>query len=156
MPILDNFKQKMGETARFAVKKGSDKFEITKLNINIGYEEDKVKKIFCDMGKIMFENYINNEGVSEKYIDYCDAVKKIYSNIDVMKLKIRELKAVIECENCKEELDENMTFCFKCGTKQTKKPQSDVKSVDIEDECCGNKDECCDGKKEDTCEDKKE
>ena len=46
MNILDNISKRVSEVAQVAAKKSSEVVEITKLNMSINTEEDKVQKLY--------------------------------------------------------------------------------------------------------------
>jgi hypothetical protein len=127
MTLLDNWKQKFGETARAAAKKSGDLVEITKLNINIGNEEDRIRKVYYDIGRIVYDGYNDGDELSLKLKNHCEKIKLYEANIEEMKKKVRELKDVKECVNCRAELDELMVYCFKCGEKQPENKDEEEK-----------------------------
>ena len=43
MSVLDNFTRKVSDTAKAAAKKSGNVVELTRLNMNIGAEEEKIK-----------------------------------------------------------------------------------------------------------------
>jgi predicted RNA-binding Zn-ribbon protein involved in translation (DUF1610 family) len=117
---MDNFeslKQKFTDTAKFLVKKSNDLAEITKININISTEEDKIKKVYYEIGKAIYKSYRSNES-DEKYKSECEKIRLYEKNIEEMKKKIRDIKSIKVCDTCGSELEDEMGFCFKCGNKQ--------------------------------------
>ena len=118
MSVLDNFTKKVTDTARAAAKKSGSVVEVTRLNMNVGAEEEKVRKIYTDMGKQLYEDYTEGKIVGEKLLAYCEKIDDIIRNIDEMREKVLELKNVKACPNCGMVLDIEMTYCYKCGKKQ--------------------------------------
>ena len=57
---------------------------------------------------------MSDEGIAEA----CEVIKDMERNIAEMKSRILNLKKIKECAGCKEILDIDMPFCFKCGIKQ--------------------------------------
>lgn len=118
MSVLDNITRKVTDTAKAAAKKSGSVVEVTKLNMNINAEEDKVRKIYSDMGKQLYEDYTEGKSVGEKLLEHCIKIDEIITNIDEMREKILELRNVKACPNCGMELDIEMDYCYKCGRKQ--------------------------------------
>lgn len=118
MSVLDNITKRVTDTAKAAAKKSGSIVEVTRLNMNIGAEEEKVRKVYADIGKQLYEDYTEGKIVGEKLLDYCAKIDEIISNIDGMREKVLELRNVKACPNCGMELDIEMTFCYKCGRKQ--------------------------------------
>jgi len=56
MEFIKDLTRKVTDTARVAAKKSSDMVEITKLNFSIGSEEDKIKKIYMQIGETVYRS----------------------------------------------------------------------------------------------------
>lgn len=118
MSVLDNITRRVTDTAKAAAKKSGSVVEVTRLNMNIGTEEEKVRKIYAEMGRQLYEDYAEGKIVSEKLLEHCEKIDEIIKNIDEMREKILELKNVKACPNCGVELEIDMEYCYKCGRKQ--------------------------------------
>lgn len=118
MSVLDNLTKRVTDTAKAAAKKSGNMVEVTRLNMNIGNEEDKIKKIYTEIGKIIYDEHLEGGTVSETLLEHCGSIDAINKNIDEMKQKILELRNVKACPECGIELEMEMAFCYKCGRKQ--------------------------------------
>jgi rRNA maturation endonuclease Nob1 len=118
MSVFDNFTKKVTETAKAAAKKSSELVEVTKLNISVGAEEDKIEKVYSDIGKMAYAAFLKGELTNDAYMVNFEKIKSYEENIYKMKQKILELKSTKICAGCGEELDLSTAFCSKCGTKQ--------------------------------------
>lgn len=118
MSVLDNITKKVTDTARAAAKKSGSVVEVTRLNININAEEEKIRKIYSEMGKQLYEDYNEGKIVGEKLLEHCLKIDEIIGGIADMRDKILELKNIKACPNCGMELDIEMEYCYKCGRKQ--------------------------------------
>jgi predicted amidophosphoribosyltransferase len=117
MSIFDNLGKKIGETAQAAQKKANETIEITKLNKSISNEEDKIQKIFTELGRKLYGLYIQGQDVGDNFESECEEISVYEDNIKELKNKIRELKNIRICPNCGAEIEEGILFCSKCGTK---------------------------------------
>ncbi|NJD03952.1 MAG: zinc ribbon domain-containing protein [Ruminiclostridium sp.] len=118
MSVLDNFTRKVSDTAKAAAKKSGNVVELTRLNMNIGAEEEKIKKLHSEMGKLLYDVYQDGEQINEDILPFCEKIDVIYGTIEEMKTKILELRNVKACAECGHELEMDMVFCYKCGSKQ--------------------------------------
>jgi len=119
MSVLDEITRAVTDTARTAAKISSNVVEVTKLTVAISSEEDKMNRQLLDLGKRVYEKFGGKKDIiDEEIAENCSAIKDIEGNIAEMKVKILNLKKIKECPGCKEILDIDMTFCFKCGEKQ--------------------------------------
>lgn len=118
MSVLDNITKRVTDTAKAAAKRSGSVVEVTRLNMNINTEEDKIRKIYSEMGKLLYEDYTEGKIVGEKILEQCTKIDDIIGNIDGMRDKILELRNIKACPNCGNELDIEMVYCYKCGRKQ--------------------------------------
>lgn len=118
MSVFDNLSKKVAETAKAAAKKSGGLVEITKLNVSISAEEDKIEKVYGEIGKAVYAVYAEGTPVGDYLTELCEKVKAYEESIYAMKQKIYELKNTKVCPGCAVELDADIAFCPKCGTKQ--------------------------------------
>jgi hypothetical protein len=116
--MFDKVSKKVTDTAKAAAKKSGDLVEVAKLNLSIGTEEDKIKKVYIDLGKVTYETFTNGGEVDEVLKSYCEMIKSHEENIKDIKMKILELKDLKLCPGCGVELDSDFDYCSKCGAKQ--------------------------------------
>ena len=129
MSVLENITKKVTDTAKAAAKKSGSVVEVTRLNMNINAEEEKVRKMYTDMGKQLYGDYVEGKIVGEKLLEHCTRIDEIIGNIDEMRTKILELRNVKACPNCGMELDMEMGYCYKCGRKQEEHEFTEVVSA---------------------------
>lgn len=123
--VLDSITKKVTDTARAAAKKSGSVVEVTRLNMSINAEEDKIRKIYTEMGKQLYEDHTEGKAVGDRLLEHCLKIDEIIDNIDGMREKILELKNIKACPNCGMELDIDMEYCYKCGRKQEEPEQKD-------------------------------
>ena len=103
MGFFNNLGNKLGKTAKTVTKKSEDLVEITKLNLTIGSEEDKIKKLLLEMGSELYSKFDEGESFDESLNEKCTQVKAIYNTIAVLKEKVNSVKGHNpEAECCKE------------------------------------------------------
>ncbi len=118
MSILDDLTKKVSTTAKAVSKKSGDIVEVTKLNMAIGTEEEKIQKAYFEMGKAVYDAYTKNEEIDGASKEIYEKIKTYESNIKELKDKVLEHKSLKVCPSCNTELDIEIAFCPKCGTKQ--------------------------------------
>ena len=118
MSIIDDFTEKVAKTARCAAKKSGELVEITKMNINIGIEEDKISKYYSDIGKLIYDRYLKNQNFDTEIEAICEHIKFKENLIKEMNQKILNFKNMRICPNCNSQISTNFDFCNNCGTKQ--------------------------------------
>ncbi len=117
MAFLENIGKKIGETAQAAAKKSSEIVETTKLNANINAEEDKIHKLYSQMGKAVYQKFTETGNTDDYLREACEQIITHEQNIKGLKEKIAEVKGIKSCVGCGAEMDRAQIFCAKCGAK---------------------------------------
>ena len=111
MDFFNNVGKKLGNAAKTAGKKSEELVEITKLNLSIGSEEDKAKKLFSEMGKEIYVRFVNGDRFDESINSKCAAIKVVEDNIEAIKEKIKNFKghnsSPDKATDCNTEVEEN-------------------------------------------------
>ena len=95
--------------------------ETTKLSAKINSEENKIRKIYTELGEQMYKDFQNGESFKEPYMVMFSDISIIKSNIAELKKELLDVKGVILCSNCRQEVKRDAAFCAKCGTPTAEK-----------------------------------
>lgn len=117
MDFLTDIGKKLTETAKTVTKKSEDIVEITKLNIAIGNEEDKIKRMFLEAGSDLYKSFLNGKSFGEYFDGKCAEIKEMEEDLAKLREKILKLKGNKECKNCNAIVDIEVNFCPNCGAK---------------------------------------
>lgn len=117
MAFFENLGKKVGEAAQAAAKKSGELVEVTKLNVNINSEEDKIQKLYSQIGKAIYEKYGASDTVDEEIREFCENIKVHEQNVKALRDKIAEVKGTKQCVGCGAEMEKDQVFCSKCGAK---------------------------------------
>jgi predicted nucleic acid-binding Zn ribbon protein len=120
--VLMAFLENLGKAAQAAAKKSGELVEVTKLNVNINSEEDKIQKLYTQIGKSVFERYSATGEVSDEIRETCEAITVHEQNIKGLRDKIAEVKGTKQCIGCGTEMEKTQVFCSKCGAKNEVTP----------------------------------
>lgn len=118
MAFFENLGKGIAGAAQAAAKKSSEIVGVTKLNMSINSEEDKIKVLTTEIGKLVIEKFKGGEALAPELTEKCTAIGEIEETIKGLREKIREVKGVRICDSCGAELERTTTFCPKCGSKQ--------------------------------------
>ena len=133
MPFFDNLGKKVGEAAQAAAKKSNELVEVTKLNMSVNTEEDKVSKLYGEMGRKLYASYKAGEEALPDFTGDFEQINVCEQNIKEIRRKIMELKNVKLCQKCGAELAPTAMFCPKCGAKQETAPPPPEPEVKVEE-----------------------
>ena len=152
MPFKDNLSKitkSVTGGAKTAAKKSGEVYEITKINISLSSEEDKLKSIYTELGKAAFEEFEKGASVNENLTSLYNQAADCKKTINELKEKVNELKKIKYCVNCGAKLDISTAFCPKCGAKNEiinseEKETEDNQNANTENTCEEDKKECPD------------
>ena len=122
MAFLENLGKKVGEAAQAAAKKSGELVEVTKLNVNINSEEDKIQKLYLQIGKSIYEKYSSLGIADEDVKEACEAIVVHEQNVKALRDKISDVKGMKQCVSCGADMDKSQIFCSKCGSKNEVAP----------------------------------
>ncbi|MGI6776663.1 MAG: zinc-ribbon domain-containing protein [Acetivibrionales bacterium] len=140
MAFFENLGKRVGEVAQTAAKKSSDLMEITKLNMSISTEEDKIQKLYQKIGREVYQRFCSNDEVLDYFKEDCKSISNHMENISSIKEKIRQIKNIRVCTGCGAEIGSSSSFCPKCGTKiEAEQPPAQERSNEKICPSCGGK-----------------
>lgn len=100
MSFFNKVGKNLGKTAKSVTKKSEEMIEITKLNLAVGNEEDKIKKLLLEIGNEAYGLYSQGESIIEAIDQKCAQVKELEANIASLKEKIKSIKEPKTAETC--------------------------------------------------------
>ena len=128
--FFENLGKKAKEAAQAAAKKSSDLVEVTKLNMNISSEEEKIQKKYLEIGRKIYEEYNGRDNAPEDLTEMFNGINEHMENIEKIRKKIMEIKKIKKCTQCGAELLADAAFCAKCGAKQENKAEDKTAGED--------------------------
>ncbi len=118
MDLFDSFSKKTAEAAAKAMRKAQDLAELTKLNAQIAEEEQTLRNVYCEIGKL----YVSLHG-SQDAPDFAPMIAAIHAGEEKIRQyqdQIQQIKGVRQCERCGAEVSSDAAFCSACGSPMTK------------------------------------
>lgn len=111
------FLENLGKAAQAAAKKSGELVEVTKLNVNINSEEDKIQKLYAQIGKSIYEKFAATGETDDEIRQTCEAISVHEQSIKNLKDKIADVKGTKQCIGCGTEMEKAQIFCSKCGAR---------------------------------------
>ena len=119
--------------AKEVAKRTSNAITSTKLSYSINEANNKIKDIYAEIGKSIYEKYLNGEVSDSEYKDEFERITLLLDDIEILEEKKAELKNVLRCETCDTLNPASSEYCAKCGTKLTI-AATDTKTTDTEED----------------------
>lgn len=132
MDFFEKLGKKATETFNSAAEKTNKLANEAKLRIKINDCKSKIKDLYQDIGKIVYQKFVV-DGIFETKEDIEEQLSKIseYTNqIEEYEKQILELTNLKQCENCKNKIDKSAKYCPECGTEQPKEEVHEAEVVD--------------------------
>jgi predicted nucleic acid-binding Zn ribbon protein len=90
----------------------------TKLNRQVARKKEKIEKLESDIGALIYQKFTRGEKVDDELVAHCQEIAKLRQGIEDLQEKIHQLRGLKKCPACAAEIDEEQSFCSKCGAKQ--------------------------------------
>lgn len=92
-----------------------------KLKMKITENKGKIKDLYLEIGKKVYENHIREEkiDIKEFVLDDCSKIDTLSKEIEDARKEILVLNNKKMCKKCFAEIEKDSMFCSKCGEKQT-------------------------------------
>lgn len=117
MSIFNKIGEKAATAAQTAAKKSSDLLEISKINREIGKEQDTIDKMLFELGQKYYLAYREEIEADNQFKNLFDTIKQHEKNINLLNEKIEQYKNSAKCSNCGSDLESDSAFCTSCGEK---------------------------------------
>jgi len=128
-----DFFNKLGNIANKTYKSASQKTgelaKEAKIKMKMNENKSKIKDLYEEMGKIIYQKHIHEEEVKikEDLDSYCSQIDEISKEQEKLQEEILTLKNKRICENCYTEIDLNVKYCPHCGFEQAEEKVEDIK-----------------------------
>ena len=133
-----DFFEKLGKTATETFNSAGEKVnrfaEDTKLKLKINDCKSKIKDLYEEIGKKVYEKYVldGNLDIQELIREELEKIGGYTSQIEEFEKSRLELADMKQCENCKNKIDRSAKFCPECGAEQPEEPVHEAEVVDGE------------------------
>ena len=139
MGFFNDLTKKTSETTSKIAKKTSETTskiaKETKLRMKISDTKGKIDDIYEEIGKNVYENYLNKKDDLDKIIkENCEKIDDLSNIIKEARDEILVLRNRKTCVKCSEEIDAECNFCPKCGAKQPPRPVEEPKEEEVVEE----------------------
>ena len=115
MSLFDIIQEKLTATGNVVVKKTMDIADLTKASVKLAAEEEKLEKVFAEIGKIYYEQYKSDPDVKLK--GYIAQIELMNEQIDELRAVVHTLKGEQACAQCGQSIKNHAKFCSHCGAQ---------------------------------------
>lgn len=112
---MADWKSTISRFAQNAATKGKEVVETTRLNVEVGSAEQKVKKAHADLGAYIAEHPELLNLQDETAAGLLKAVEDNKEELAKLKQNLQDVRNVNICAACGAEVSRDSKFCGKCG-----------------------------------------
>lgn len=136
MEFFEKLGKKASETFNNAGEKANKIASETKLKFKINDNKSKIKDIYQDIGKIVYQKFVldGNLEIKDDIAEQLTKITELTDEIEKYEKQILELGNMKQCVNCKNKIDKNAKFCPECGTEQPEIVVHEVEVVDNDED----------------------
>lgn len=130
MAFFEKFGEKLSSAGKDVAKKTKELADVTKLNMQIGGEEDNIKNQYIEIGKLYYGLFSSSP--DERLASLCSSVTESLNKISTYKEQIQAIKGVKKCEKCGAEISDSSAFCSVCGNKASTAEEKEPEEAKVE------------------------
>ena len=97
----------------------------TKLSFAINETESKIKDVYSEMGKKLYEAYLISGNCIDELKEECEQLDALIKEKEALREKMSELKESVKCPECGKYNKSDASYCSKCGAKLSDSPEED-------------------------------
>ena len=143
MDFLNKLKNAANKTYKSASQKTGELAKEAKLKMKMNENRAKIKDLYEEIGKIIYQKHIHGEEVKikEDLNTYCSQIDEISKEQEKLQEELLTLKNKRICENCYTEIELNVKYCPHCGFEQATEQVADINEENTEETVEDNKGE---------------
>ena len=132
MDFFEKLGKKATETFNSAGEKANKIAGDTKLKLKINDCKSKIKDLYEEIGKIVYQKFVldENSDIKDDIKEQVTKISELTDQIESYERERLELADKKQCENCKSKIDRSAKFCSECGAEQPEEPAHEVEVVD--------------------------
>lgn len=120
MGFFDDLSKKASETYKSTAEKTNKLTKEMKLKSLINEDKGKIKELYEEIGKKVYEKHIREEeiNIKDELAEECSKIDAYAKELEDMRMEILTLKNLRLCKVCATEISISAKFCPKCGAVQ--------------------------------------
>lgn len=114
---MAGWKESVGRFAQNAVSKSKEMAEITRLNMEISNQEQRLRELYGQLGQYLVENPDLVPADRQDAQALLQEVAQVKAGIEASKATLLEVRNVNICPGCGAEVSRSSKFCPSCGAQ---------------------------------------
>ena len=118
MDFWDDVYKKMATAADYTAKETTKLTEIAKLKYSLMREKSNLEEAYKSLGKLYYTQMKDGDLDEHKFSVAFDKIEKCNIEIKRIEEEICIAKNIKLCVECRAKIENDMSFCPRCGAKQ--------------------------------------
>lgn len=127
MELFDKLGDTIVSVSKDATQKAKDISELARIRMEIRSKQDYLNKLFLEIGKIYYDAHKNDE--EKEFKEQMLLVKDAQEVLEELKQQLGQIKGMVKCTECGQDMPIEADYCSKCGTKLVKPKKEDVEDI---------------------------
>lgn len=133
MEFFDKLGKKASEAYKVTADKTGKLAKEAKLRMKIADLKSQINEIYKEIGEIVYQKHTRDGeyNIEKEIEEKCTKIDVLSDEIESNLKQCLELKDKRQCPNCFAEIEKDVKFCPKCGTKQEEVKEEPAKEVEV-------------------------
>ncbi len=114
---FEDIKKSIEKVTGKVAKKTGEVYDYTKLTISASGVKNDIDELYKQVGMAVYNHYDDDDFSGDDISALCEAITLKKNELEEISEKIAELKNVTVCKECGASVNNESTFCAKCGAK---------------------------------------
>ncbi len=131
MELFDKLGDTIVSVSKDATQKAKDFSDLARIRMELRAKQDYLNKLFLEIGKIYYDAHKDDE--EKEFKEQMLLVKDAQEVIEELKQQLGQIKGMVTCAECGQEMPLEADYCSKCGTKlvKPKKEEEEVFEAEV-------------------------
>ena len=126
MDFVENVKTAVTNTAQTVVKKSNELVELSKQKYAVYDLKNDIKKLYAEIGQLIYEGLHNGEEMSEEVRIKCEIIDAKKAKISALEAMMNHAEGRATCPSCGQDCRADVNFCPHCGAHMTVEVHAEV------------------------------
>ncbi len=127
MELFDKIGDTIVSVSKDATQKAKDISELARIRMELRAKQDYLNKLFLEIGKIYYEAHQDDE--EKEFKEQMLLVKDAQEVIEELKQQLGQIKGMVACVECGQEMPIDACYCSSCGAKLVKPKKEEAEDI---------------------------
>ncbi|KAI4451034.1 hypothetical protein C823_005572 [Eubacterium plexicaudatum ASF492] len=129
MELFDKLGDTIVSVSKDATQKAKDISELARIRMEIRSKQDYLNKLFLEIGKIYYDAHKDDE--EKEFKEQMLLVKDAQEILEELNQQLGQIKGMVKCTACGQDMPMDADYCSKCGTKLVKPKKEETAEADF-------------------------